>query len=327
MLFKRDKNPTPSTSEQKRICALQMNHIIYKLKILTPDTKQIRFSERTKYLMSVNEALHAYSPSLSIKIALCVGLFNNALRAMGTERHMAYYDATWHHKMITCLAITEVSHGSNTKSIRTTATYDPQTEQFIINTPDFEAAKCWIGNLGKSAAIAMTFANLYTPDGVNQGLHGFLIPIRDPATLEPYPGILVGDVGEKIGLHGIDNGFIMFSNYRIPRENLLNRNGDVTSDGAYDSVFAEPSKALGSALECFSAGRIGIMQEAVNSLSKAAVIAVRYAAIRKQFGPERDAAEIPIIEYQLHVSNTWIVILFGLISFVVNYSNGVYFHI
>lgn len=94
----------------------------------------------------------------------------------------------------------------------------------------------------------------------------------------------------------------MFSNYRIPRENLLNRTGDVTPEGAYESVFSEPTKILGAALESFSAGRLGIMQESTNTLSQAAVIAVRYAAIRKQFGTDVHGPETPIIEYQLHVS-------------------------
>lgn len=45
--------------------------------------------------MSINEVLHSICPSLSIKIALGIGLFNNALLAMGTERHMKYYEAAW----------------------------------------------------------------------------------------------------------------------------------------------------------------------------------------------------------------------------------------
>lgn len=137
---------------------------------------------------------------------------------------------------MTCLAITEVSHGSNTKRIRTTAIYDPITKEFIINTPDFEAAKCWVGNLGKTASIAMLFAILYTPDGENHGLHGFLVPIRDPKTLICYEGVVVGDIGEKVGLNGIDNGFVMFNNYRINKDNLLNRTGDVNEVGVYESV-------------------------------------------------------------------------------------------
>lgn len=54
--------------------------------------------------------------------------------------------------------------------------------------------------------------------------------------------------------------FVMFSHYRIPRENLLNKTGDVTPEGNYESVFSEPTKILGAALESFSAGRLGIMQ-------------------------------------------------------------------
>ncbi|CAD7085580.1 unnamed protein product [Hermetia illucens] len=296
-LFAKPKQTLP-TDQQKRIAAMQMNRMAH-LDIAPSDVYNLSFQEKTRYLMSVNEAIHSVCPSLSVKIALGVGLFNNALLAMGTERHMKYYKAAWNREIVTALAITEVAHGSNTKCIRTTATYDPKTQEFIINTPDFEAAKCWVGNLGKTATIALTFAILYTSDGVNHGLHGFLVPIRDPQTLKPYPGVLVGDIGEKIGLNGIDNGFVMFTNYRIPRENLLNRTGDVTPDGSYVSVFTEPSKILGAALESFSAGRLGIMQESVNTLSSAAVIAVRYAALRKQFGYEMDGPEVSIIEYPL----------------------------
>lgn len=198
------------------------------------------------------------------------------------------------------MAITEVSHGSNTKRIKTVAIYDKHSKEFVINTPDFEAAKCWVGNLGKTASIILLFANLITTDGESQGLHGFLVPVRDPHTLKPFEKITIGDIGEKIGLNGIDNGFIMFNNYRIPKENLLNRTGDVNDGGEYESVFSEPSKILGAALESLSAGRIGIMHESANTISHAVVIAVRYAAVRKQFGPDRNGQEMSIIEYPLH---------------------------
>jgi acyl-CoA oxidase len=154
--------------------------------------------------------------------------------------------------------------------------------------------------LGKTSSIILLFANLITSDGENQGLHGFLVPVRDAKTLKPFKNITVGDIGEKCGLNGIDNGFIMFHNYRIPKENLLNRTGDINDDGDYESVFSEPSKILGAALESLSAGRIGIMHESSNTIAQAVVIAVRYSAVRKQFGPDRNGQEISIIEYPQH---------------------------
>ena len=59
-----------------------------------------------------------------------------------------------------------MGHGSNTKQIRTTATYDPSTQEFVIHTPDFQGAKCWIGNLGE-CGITVSFAC----DG-SSGCHG-----------------------------------------------------------------------------------------------------------------------------------------------------------
>lgn len=44
------------------------------------------------------------------------------------------------------------------------------------------------------------------PDGSDEGLHPFLVHIRNPENGQAYPGLIVGDMGKKAGLNGVDNG-------------------------------------------------------------------------------------------------------------------------
>ena len=90
--------------------------------------------------------------------------------------------------------------------MKTTATFDPKTQEFVMNSPDFESAKCWAGLLGKVATHALVFAQLITPDNKSHGLHAFIVPVRDPETFDVFPNLTVGDMNEKLGLNGIDNG-------------------------------------------------------------------------------------------------------------------------
>lgn len=94
--------------------------------------------------------------------------------------------------------------------------------------------------------------------------------------------------------------FVLFDNYRIPRENLLNRTGDVEKDGTYKTPYKDPNKRHGASLGALSFGRVNITTMCNAYLTKAVTVAVRYAAVRKQFG-NNDDEEIPILEYQSHV--------------------------
>jgi acyl-CoA oxidase len=81
--------------------------------------------------------------------------------------------------------------------------------------------KYWIGNLGRTCNKGVVFANLIIK-GKNQGIHVFLIDIRDNKQ-NLKPGIELGDCGPKLGLNGIDNGWCLFKHFKVPYDCLLDK--------------------------------------------------------------------------------------------------------
>ena len=136
--------------------------------------------------------------------------------------------------------MTETGHGSNVQALRTTATYDPDTQEFVVNTPDDDARKDYIGNAARDGRLAVVFAQLIT-GGEERGVHALLVPIRDESG-EPCDGVRIEDCGAKLGLNGVDNGRIWFDQVRVPRENLLDKLAQVHEDGTYFSPIENPTR-------------------------------------------------------------------------------------
>lgn len=70
--------------------------------------------------------------------------------------------------------------------------------------------KFWIGGAAKTATVSVVFAQLFV-EGKCHGPHVFIVPLRNKKTFKPNKGIVLGDCGKKLGLDGIDNGFIIFN--------------------------------------------------------------------------------------------------------------------
>ncbi|MEV4152972.1 acyl-CoA dehydrogenase [Nocardia salmonicida] len=236
--------------------------------------------------------------SLWVKSGVQWGLFGGAVENLGTERHRDFIKRLISLDLLGCFAMTESGHGSDVANVETTATYDPATQEFVVDTPTPSARKDYIGGAAVHARMAAVFAQLIV-GGESKGVHCLLVPIRDELGAD-LPGVTTYDDGLKGGLPGVDNGRIVFDQVRIPRENLLNRYADVTPDGTYDSEIENPSRRFFTTLGTLVRGRVSVGGAAAAGTRVALSIAVRYALARRQFADPDTGDETLLMDYRSH---------------------------
>ncbi|WP_341940460.1 acyl-CoA dehydrogenase [Microbacterium sp. LWH10-1.2] len=244
------------------------------------------------------EELVVADPSLQIKSGVQWGLFGSAVLQLGTaEHHDKWLPGIMSLEIPGAFAMTEIGHGSDVASVGTTATYDPETEEFVIHTPFRAATKEYLGNAALHGVAATVFAQLIT-NGVNHGVHCFYVPLRGEDGVD-LPGIGREDDGLKGGLNGIDNGRLSFDHVRVPRTNLLNRYGDVAADGTYSSAIDSPGRRFFTMLGTLVQGRVSLDGAASWASALGLKIAITYATERRQFGGA-DGQEVVLLDYGKH---------------------------
>ncbi|XP_070082992.1 peroxisomal acyl-coenzyme A oxidase 1 isoform X6 [Equus przewalskii] len=77
---------------------------------------------------------------------LHLGMFLPTLLHQATkEQQERFFIPAWNLEMIGTYAQTEMGHGTHLRGLETTATYDPETQEFILNSPTVTSIKWWPG--------------------------------------------------------------------------------------------------------------------------------------------------------------------------------------
>ncbi|XP_035602686.2 peroxisomal acyl-coenzyme A oxidase 1-like isoform X4 [Oncorhynchus keta] len=254
---------------------------------------------------------------------LHLGMFLPTLLNQASPEQMeTFFIPAWNLEIIGTYAQTEMGHGTHLRGLETTATYDPATQEFVMNSPTITSIKWWPGGLGKTSNHAIVLAQLHT-QGKCHGLQAFIVPLRSMNTHMPLPGVVVGDIGPKFGFDEVDNGYLKLENVRIPRDHMLMKYAKVEADGTY---VKPPSAKLTYGTMVFI--RSMIVGEAGHALAKSCTIAIRYSSVRHQSEIRPGEPEPQIMDYQTQQYK-----LFPLLAtayaykFVGQYMNQVYHRI
>jgi acyl-CoA oxidase len=291
--------PGQSLAEQRERTLTQLHLLVEKGAVHRAFPKRLGGLEDNGGNITGFEELVTADPSLQIKAGVQWGLFASAVLQLGTAyHHDKFLPDIMSLKVPGAFAMTETGHGSDVASVATTATYDVESEEFVIDTPFRGAWKEYLGNAGQHGKAATVFAQLIT-NGVNHGVHCFYVPIRDDNG-EFLPGIGGEDDGLKGGLNGIDNGRLHFTGVRVPRTNLLNKYGDVAEDGSYTSPIDSPGRRFFTMLGTLVQGRVSLDGSAAAVSAMALKIAITYGNQRRQFTAASDTDEEVILDYQRH---------------------------
>ena len=187
--------------------------------------------------------------TLSVHTSLCCPCINE----FGTEEQkQKYLVPLAKGEKLGAFGLTEPSAGTDASMQQTTAVLDG--DEYVLN-----GTKVFITNAGYAdtyVIIAMTDKSKGT-----KGISAFIVE-------KDTPGFSIGKKERKMGIRGSATCELIFENCRIPKENLLGKEG----------------QGFKIAMQTLDGGRIGVASQALGLAEGAIDECVKYVMERKQFG-------------------------------------------
>ena len=218
-----------------------------------------------EYVIIIEE-LSRVDGSIGIIVAAHNSLCTNHIFKFGTEeQRIKYVTPLAQGKKLGCWSLTEPEAGSDAGGARTIAV--KKDGGWVIN-----GSKTFITN-GHYADVCVCMA----VTDQSKKTHGFSAFIVEKGTA----GFRPGKKENKLGLRASDTSEIVFTDCRVPAENLLGKEGD----------------GFVNTLQVLDGGRISIAAMGLGMAQGAYEASIRYAKQRKQFG--KPIAEFQAVQFKL----------------------------
>ena len=209
-------------------------------------------ADNMSYVLAVEEVSKACA-STGVTISAHTSLCCWPIEAFGTEEQkQKYLVPLAKGEKIGAFGLTEPSAGTDSSMQQTTAVLDG--DEYVLN-----GTKVFITNAGY-ADIYVVIAMTDKSKG-NKGISAFIVE-------KGTPGFSVGKKERKMGIRGSATCDLIFENCRIPKENILGKEG----------------QGFKIAMQTLDGGRIGIASQALGLGEGAVEEAIKYTKERVQFG-------------------------------------------